>query len=85
MQVTEDFVRVVQFAGGRDNRICRRCDANKIISELERKLTLPQVLFVLPTGHIGKGSQARKPLGDFIDRVAVFFEGLITGSPADEL
>ena len=49
-----------------------------------RELTLAEILFVLPTGHVGVCGQSRKPLRNFIDRVLILLKELVAGSPSDE-
>ena len=84
MGLAENFIGILKLSGGCNDMISWCGDAHQIVAEFECEFALAQVLFMLPAGDIGKGGKPWEPLSDFINRVAIFFERLITGSAADQ-
>ena len=68
----ENPVGILELTGGGHHMVGRNGDLDVVVTEFEGKLTAPQEGLVLPATCIGVGTNAWKPLGDFVDLPALF-------------
>ncbi len=80
----QDFVRIQQYARRSHNVVGRDGDADQVIAHLQCEFTAAKKLFVLPAVGVGVGAESRKPLGDFVQPVAVFFKIFTAAASADQ-
>ena len=85
MGSAEHFFGILQNAGGGEDVVIGRGDADFIVTEFEGKFTGPEKLLVLPADGIVVGGEAGKPLGNAVDPIAVFGEEFGTGATAEKL
>ena len=79
------FTFVLQDAGGRHHVIFGDADADQVVAKFQSELTAPQVLLVLPAVGVGEGHEPRKPLGDLVNVIPIFFKMLAAGAATDHV
>ena len=75
----EDGFRILEHARGGNRVIVRHGETHIIVAKLKGEFAGAKILLVLPAGVIGVGGEARKPLRNHVEGVAVL-EDLVAGA-----
>ena len=79
----EHRTRVAQRAGGGHNVVCRHCQFNVVVAKVQRELTVPEELFVLPSFVVAVHDHARVELRDGVQVVVFVLKVLVPTPTAD--